>query len=93
MEPRRIAANDGEIFTLPGDQTVRLLARYAASERLWIGLPSMEVVPYLARVIAAERADVQQGDVPMFTGRPATCHIESSSGATIPDFFEAAPHE
>lgn len=52
-------------------------------DRLWLGI---EQQPYLAKVIAAERDDLWQGDVPMFTTRPNSRAIWSSSNQKIADF-------
>jgi type 2 lantibiotic biosynthesis protein LanM len=43
--------------------------------------------PILARVIAAEQADLHQCDIPVFTSRPNTRDIWSSSGERIADFL------
>jgi type 2 lantibiotic biosynthesis protein LanM len=42
--------------------------------------------PYLGRVIAAERRDLQQGDVPLFTTQPVSRDIFTSRGERIDDF-------
>ncbi|MBW4564991.1 MAG: type 2 lantipeptide synthetase LanM family protein [Mojavia pulchra JT2-VF2] len=52
-------------------------------DRLWLDI---EQQPYLAKVIAAERDDLWQGDIPMFTTRPNSRAIWSSSNQQIPDF-------
>lgn len=52
-------------------------------DRLWLGI---EQQPYLAKVIAAERDDLWQGDIPMFTTRPNSRAIWSSSNQQIADF-------
>ncbi|RCJ19619.1 lanthionine synthetase [Nostoc minutum NIES-26] len=54
-------------------------------DRLWVGI---EQQPYLAKVIAAERHDLWQGDIPMFTTRPNSRAIWSSSHQEIADFFD-----
>lgn len=54
-------------------------------DRLWVGI---EQQPYLARVISAERDDLWQGDIPMFTTRPDSRAIWSSSNQEIADFFD-----
>ncbi|GHO51856.1 type 2 lanthipeptide synthetase LanM family protein [Ktedonobacter robiniae] len=57
-------------------------------ERFFDGLwTEVEQQPLLARLIAAERADLWQGDIPMFTTRPASCDLFTSRGERIPDFF------
>jgi type 2 lantibiotic biosynthesis protein LanM len=55
-------------------------------DRLWIGV---ERHPYLSsKVIAAERADLLAGDIPLFTTRPDSRDLLTSRGETIADFFE-----
>lgn len=54
-------------------------------DRLWI---AVEHLPYLAKVISAEREDLLKGDIPLFTTRPGSRHLWSSSNERIADFFE-----
>ncbi len=54
-------------------------------DQLWLNI---EQQPYLAQVIAAERDDLWQGDIPVFTTRPNSRDIWSSSGEQIADFSE-----
>jgi type 2 lantibiotic biosynthesis protein LanM len=53
-------------------------------DRLWL---QVEQQPYLMRVIPAERHDLENGDIPMFTTRPNSCDLWTSSRQRIPDFF------
>src|SRR2546421_1525312 len=54
-------------------------------DRLWVGV---EQQPHLSRIIAAERADLLAGDIPLFTTRPYSRALLTSRGETIADFFE-----
>src|SRR5437764_4803357 len=54
-------------------------------DRLWVGV---EQQPDLSRIIAAERADLLAGDVPLFPTRPDWRALFTSRGETITDFFE-----
>lgn len=54
-------------------------------DRLW---SRVEQFPYLAKVIAAERADLQLGDIPLFTTRPTSRALWSSGNGQITDFFD-----
>jgi len=54
-------------------------------DRLWA---AVEHSPYLAKAIAAERQDLQNGDVPLFTSRPESRDLWSSSHERIADFFD-----
>lgn len=56
-------------------------------DRLWVPIESR---PYLARVFRHEREDLWRGDVPLFTTRPETRDLFSSTGERVPDFFDAA---
>jgi type 2 lantibiotic biosynthesis protein LanM len=49
-------------------------------DRLWNGA---EESPFLSKLIPAERTDLWNGDVPMFTTRPTSCDIWTSSGQRI----------
>ncbi len=54
-------------------------------DHLWA---MVEYCPYLARVIAAERQDLQKGDVPIFTTRPNSRDVWSSSNERFVNFFD-----
>jgi type 2 lantibiotic biosynthesis protein LanM len=54
-------------------------------DRLWVGI---EALPYLAKVIPAEREDLWNNDIPMFTTRPNSRDLWSSSGERMVDFFD-----
>jgi type 2 lantibiotic biosynthesis protein LanM len=53
-------------------------------DRLWVPI---EENPYLVKVIPAERKDLEKGDTPMFTTRPNSRALGSSSNEQIADFF------
>ena len=55
--------------------------------RLWI---NVEQKPHLARVIAAERADLWAGDVPIFTTCPGSRDLFTSTGDRIDEFLVAS---
>jgi class II lanthipeptide synthase len=54
-------------------------------DRLWV---EVEHCPHLARVILAEREDLQQGDMPIFRTRPGSRDLWSSTNERIPNFFD-----
>jgi len=54
-------------------------------DRLWV---AVEPLPYLAKVVQAERADLQHGDIPIFTTEPCSRDLWTSSGQRIKDFFD-----
>jgi type 2 lantibiotic biosynthesis protein LanM len=66
------------------------LERDCLVDRLWFGA---ELRPYLPMLIAAERADVLIGDVPVFTTRPDVRDLFTSRGERIADFFELSALE
>jgi type 2 lantibiotic biosynthesis protein LanM len=49
--------------------------------------------PALRQLVPFEQADLQQGDIPLFTARPGRRHLWSSSGECIPDYFERSSLE
>jgi type 2 lantibiotic biosynthesis protein LanM len=53
-------------------------------DRLWAGV---EDHPYLLRLIHFERRDLIQGDIPIFTTRPACNHLFASAGEKIDGLF------
>jgi type 2 lantibiotic biosynthesis protein LanM len=61
------------------------LDREQLLDRLWV---ATEILPHLAKVISAERQDLQNVDIPIFTTRPSGRDLWTSSGQLIPDFFE-----
>jgi type 2 lantibiotic biosynthesis protein LanM len=54
-------------------------------DRLWV---DVEHLPHLERVIGAERAELWEGDIPLFTTRPDSRDLWSASGELIAEFFE-----
>ncbi|HET7637304.1 MAG TPA: type 2 lanthipeptide synthetase LanM family protein, partial [Ktedonobacteraceae bacterium] len=63
------------------------LRRDRLFDRLWL---DVEKEAYLARLIAAERSDLLNGDVPLFTACPARRHLYTSQGEQIENFFAEA---
>jgi type 2 lantibiotic biosynthesis protein LanM len=58
-------------------------------DRLFDGLwAAVESAPYLTKVIAAEREDLWKGDIPIFTTRPGSRDLWTSSNQRIPNFFD-----
>lgn len=60
------------------------LQRDRCLDRLWL---SVRERSYLSRLIAAERADLLQGDIPVFTTCPDSCDLYTSRGKRVPQFF------
>lgn len=60
------------------------LQRDRCFDRLWY---AVQYRPPLSRLIAAERADLLNGDIPLFTARPASRNLYTSRGEPIADFF------
>ncbi len=54
-------------------------------DRLWVGI---EHLSHLARLIPAEREDLLKGDIPMFTTRPESQDLWTSSGQRIAGFLD-----
>jgi type 2 lantibiotic biosynthesis protein LanM len=53
-------------------------------DRLWVGV---EHNPHLLQLIKAERRDLSEGDVPIFTTRPQSRDLFTSDGEKIEKFF------
>jgi type 2 lantibiotic biosynthesis protein LanM len=53
-------------------------------DRLWVGVPSRG---WLARLIPAEREDLMNGDIPLFTARPGSRDLWTSTGRRISGVF------
>src|SRR5204863_1325439 len=63
-------------------------------ERLFDNLwESVSYQPSLRRAIAAERQDLLQGDVPLFTSQPGSRDLFTSTGERIADFCSASGME
>ncbi len=56
------------------------LERDLLLDRLWLVVPER---PYMAGVVAAEQADLRQGDIPVFTTRPTSLDLWSAGGDVI----------
>ena len=54
-------------------------------DRLWL---AVEYAPHLGQLVSAERKDLLKGDIPMFTTRPDSRDLWTSSGQRIPDFLD-----
>jgi len=61
------------------------LDRERLFDRLW---GPVEMQPWLAKVIPAEREDLQNGDIPLFTTRSSSRDLWSTSRGRILDFFD-----
>ncbi len=44
--------------------------------------------PALEKLVPAERNDLQRGDIPLFTTRPASLHLWTSTGEMIENYFD-----
>ena len=53
-------------------------------DRLWIGIENR---PHLPTTIPAELADLEGGDIPLFSIRPGSRDLWTSTNQTIPDFL------
>ena len=66
------------------------LKRERFLDYLWIAVSSQ---PSLARLIPTERADLLQGDIPLFTSYPESRDVWTSRGECLPNFFEQSSLE
>ncbi len=60
------------------------LERDRLFDLLWSSVPR---APHLVATIPAEQKDLNAGDVPIFTTYPSSCHLWSSSGQRIEEYF------
>jgi type 2 lantibiotic biosynthesis protein LanM len=60
------------------------LERDKVLDHLWAETGHM---PSLRRLVAFEHADLRLGDIPFFSARPGSCHLWTSTGECIPDYF------
>jgi type 2 lantibiotic biosynthesis protein LanM len=56
-------------------------------DKLW---GQVDAVPALGRVVPAEREDLDEGDIPLFTARPSTRDLWTSRGDRLPDVLDAS---
>jgi type 2 lantibiotic biosynthesis protein LanM len=68
------------------DQLRNALDKDEALESLWLGVTKYA---HLRRLIPAELIDLRNGDIPVFTSRPDSRELWSSTGERIGDFFAA----
>lgn len=61
------------------------LERDRLFDRLWL---AVEHLPHLTKLIPAERQDLLKGDMPIFTTRPESKDLWTSSGERITDFLD-----
>jgi len=63
------------------------LLRDRLLDSLWVDVTRR---PYLAALIAAERADLSRGDIPLFTARPDSTDLWTAAGERLAGFFDAS---
>ncbi|MBX3188544.1 MAG: type 2 lantipeptide synthetase LanM family protein [Labilithrix sp.] len=66
------------------------LERERVFDKLWLGV---RYEPLLGRLVASERADLHDGDVPFFSMIPSSRDVLDSRGRVIADAFSEAPLE
>jgi type 2 lantibiotic biosynthesis protein LanM len=87
IRPTRIYAKMLENSYHP-DMLRDALDRERLFDRLWVGI---ENYPSLAKTIPAEREDLSNGDIPIFTMHTGSCDLWSSTKVRIPNFFAESP--
>ncbi|MDQ3810354.1 MAG: S-adenosylmethionine:tRNA ribosyltransferase-isomerase [Chloroflexota bacterium] len=98
VEPRRIDAGEGERFDLPGGASVKLLAPYPDSRRLWVARASTDVPSYLARwgrpisyPYVPRRWPLAMYQT-VYAGPPGSAEMPSAGRAFTPDVLERLAH-
>src|SRR5919201_1685887 len=98
VEPRRISACEGEMFDLPGGASVRLLARYPQSRRLWLAQFDADVPELMARFGRPISYPYLRGEWPIemyqtvYAGPPGSAEMPSAGRAFSPDVLERLAH-
>ena len=98
VEPRRISACEGESFDLPGAASVRLLARYPQSQRLWVAQFNADVSDLMARFGRPISYPYVRGQWPIemyqtvYAGPPGSAEMPSAGRAFSPDVLEQLAH-
>lgn len=62
------------------DMLRNALDRNQFFDRLWVGVLNR---PYMVEAVAAEQADLQRGDIPIFETTPASLDLVNGSGVTV----------
>jgi type 2 lantibiotic biosynthesis protein LanM len=77
----------GELLTesFHPDVLGNALFRDRLLDSLWVDVTRR---PYIAALIAAERADLTRGDIPLFTARPDSTDLWTAQGERIAGFFD-----
>ncbi len=98
VEPRRVSAIEDETLQLPGGESLKLVARYPGSERLWIARTTFDVLAYLERwgrpisyayVPQPWPLDMYQT---VYAGPPGSAEMPSAGRAFTPDVLERLAH-
>ena len=90
-DPVRVILRPTHLYTLllresfHPDMLRDALDRDRFFDRLWV---PVDAIPYLERVIPAERASLWQGDVPMFMTRPTSRDVVGPGGERVADIFD-----
>ncbi len=98
VEPRRIAAIEGEILCLPGGATARLLMPYTGSCRLWVAQIDTDVPALLVRFGRPIAYPYVHGQWPLemyqtaYAGPPGSAEMPSAGRAFSPDVLEQLAH-
>jgi S-adenosylmethionine:tRNA ribosyltransferase-isomerase len=98
IEPRHIEARAGEVFSLPGGATVRLLVPYPGSSRLWVATFDTDVAALLARFGRPIAYPYVRGQWPLemyqttYAGPPGSAEMPSAGRAFSPDVLERLTH-
>jgi S-adenosylmethionine:tRNA ribosyltransferase-isomerase len=98
VEPRRIQASEDEVLRLPGGASLKLVAPYPESERLWIARTTFDVLPYLerwGRPISYAYVPKQwplEGYQTVYAGPPGSAEMPSAGRAFTPDVLERLAH-
>jgi S-adenosylmethionine:tRNA ribosyltransferase-isomerase len=98
VEPRRISACEGEVLDLRGGASVRLIARYPRSRRLWLAQFDADVSELMARFGRPISYPYVHGQWPIemyqtvYAGPPGSAEMPSAGRAFSPNLLERLAH-
>jgi S-adenosylmethionine:tRNA ribosyltransferase-isomerase len=98
VEPRGIAAHDGEVLNVPDGATCRLLAPYPRSQRLWLAQFDANVDDLMARFGRPIAYPYVHGQWPLemyqtiYAGPAGSAEMPSAGRAFSPDILEGLAH-
>jgi S-adenosylmethionine:tRNA ribosyltransferase-isomerase len=98
VEPRYVSVSVGEVLTVAGGATARLLVPYSDSQRLWVAVFSTDVSGLMQRYGRPIAYPYVRGEWPIemyqtvYAGPPGSAEMPSAGRAFSPDVLERLAH-